>query len=153
MNKLLILTALLSSTSAFAADYSGYQNRPYVLSDEERRMAATYAAAATASEVCRETDGAYINRSYFSSWSAQYAVKDAGRERAFKAAIRQARAGIATQVAQKGADDWCDDYLDVVADTYTPMNTPVYWTGDPLGYFIGPPSRSAADVWSAFDVD
>ncbi len=153
MNKLLVMMALLSSTSAFAADYSGYRNRPYVLDAEETRMAATYASAKTAASVCAATDGAYLNQSFFKAWSAQYAVSDAARNAAFKAETRRQMSFVNNAVAQQGADDWCDDYLDGIADHYTPMNTPVYWTGDPLGYFIGPPSRSAAEVWSVFDVD
>ena len=147
----LTFTLPLIAHPALAAD-PAHVNRPYVLDGEERQMATTFAAAQVAGNVCRVTDGAYINRAFFSNWSAQYAERAAGRERALKAAIAQARSGVMAQVNAAGADDWCYSYLDSIADTAAPNNTPIYWD-DALGQFNGPPSRSAVEVWDFFNAD
>jgi hypothetical protein len=147
MRNLVFIAWLALTSSVSAADY--VSTSPYRLSPDERAMAVNFAAAATAALVCKE-DGVRLNRGYFSSWASQYAVRDAGRNAAFREEINRARSDIAVQLATTPADDWCDSYLDRIEDTAAPYRTPVYWN-DPLGQFNGAPTQEAIDVWNFFN--
>ncbi len=148
MKKLLLLLCFLSTT-AFGQSY-GVAPMPtrHLRSDSSAAgarsgsgsgamgeaaslMAATYAAARYAEKTCA-ADYVRVNYVFFQDWIAQNGGKTSEMKNFMRREITAAKGRIATEIATKGADDWCDDFISGVFWNYKPPYGPIYYQ-DELG--------------------
>lgn len=103
---------------------------------EARMMAATYAAARVAEEVCR-MDYVRVNRAFFHEWLESRGEKTPEFSRMMRAEIAAAKSRVAAEAAMRGADDWCWDYTSAVFDNYDAPDGPIFYR-DELGLWTSP---------------
>jgi len=133
--KLAALAALLLGGTASAADYV-YPAPPAVGESDARVMAATYAAARYAEQVCR-MDNVKVNYAFFRNWLDARGGKTPELSRLMREEIAAAKQRIAIDIATQGADDWCWDYTSAVFDNYEAPNGPIFYR-DELGIWTSP---------------
>ena len=119
----------LRSDSGGAISQSGSANG--AIGTDASLMAATYAAARYAEKTCT-ADYVRVNYVFFQNWIAQNGGKTSEMKNLMRREIAAAKGHIATEIATKGADDWCDDFTSAVFWNYKPPYGPIYYQ-DELG--------------------
>lgn len=129
MRKMFAIVAALITSSVNAADLAYQPNSEPPLVDQLARARAV-------AKLCRDSDGAVLNRAF---WIPRLATIPARQRAAFASDVKaRADAIMAAVQPAEAVPLWCDDQLDVLVDTYgyaLPGSSnpgPVCWS-DPLG--------------------
>lgn len=130
-----LMGAALGVAIVTAAPVTG-RAQPAASDVETRMMAATYAAARVAEEVCR-MDYVRVNSAFFHNWLDSRGEKTPAFSRMMRDEIAAAKTRVSTEVAMRGADDWCWDYTSAVFDNYDAPNGPIFYR-DELGIWTSP---------------